>query len=204
VRKSTVLVVALGSVLAGCGTTKIVTHTRTVTVTQTVTNTQTTTVAAKAAAKPKPKPPASTASCSASGSIPCVPLGQSQPVQATQESDTMQMTVIGVKDLVPDQFNTPSSGTHFVGVYLTYHNAGSTTFNDSPGNEVTLLTNQQNVVQSSIEELSSCPSTANFTVGSGQTLKTCVAFEEPNGQSVKYVEVSLDSGNDPPVEWAYH
>jgi hypothetical protein len=79
----------------------------------------------------------------------------------------MQMTVTAVQDLMPDQFNTPSSGTHFVGVYLTYHNLGSTTFNDAPDNEVTLLTNKQNVVQTSVESLSSCPSTSNFTVGSG-------------------------------------
>jgi hypothetical protein len=53
--KRSVLFVAVASLAAGCGSTKIVTHTKTVSVTHTVTNTKTITLAAK----PKPAPKSS-------------------------------------------------------------------------------------------------------------------------------------------------
>lgn len=140
---------------------------------------------------------------SGSGPIPTVPVGTNQTLSADQENDQIDTTVTAVQDLAPDQFNQPNSGMHYVGVFVKYHNMGATTFDDSPDNDVTLITNADNTISADVADVGGCSNDGDLKVGPGETLRTCVTFQEPNDQHVKTVEVSLDSGNDAPGEWSY-
>jgi hypothetical protein len=138
---------------------------------------------------------------SGGGPIPSVPVGTNQTLSADQENDQIDTTVTAVQDLAPDQFNTPDRGKHYVGVFLKLRNLGNTVFNDAPGNDITLITNKGDTISSDLANVGGCSNSGDLKVGPGESLRTCVTFQEPNDQTFKTVQVSLDSGNDPPGEW---
>jgi hypothetical protein len=131
-----------------------------------------------------------------------VPVGTDQTLPATQENDMLAVAVTGVKRLGRDPANVPARGQHYLGVQLRYRNLGLTPFEDSPDNEVAVVTDDRMEYGSALIDVRGCANGGDITVAASATLRSCVAFQLPNARKVKLVLVSLDSGTATPGLWA--
>jgi hypothetical protein len=146
----------------------------------------------------------SSASSAASGTSPStttVPVGTDQTLPAAQENDTLAVAVTGVKQLAPGRANAPARGQHWLGVQLRYRNLGLTPFEDSPDNEVIVITDDGHQYGSALIDVRGCTNGGDITVAASATLRSCVAFQVPARHRVKRVLVSLDSGTGTPGAW---
>jgi hypothetical protein len=143
----------------------------------------------------------STGNTGSTGPIPQTTLGRPLTLDASQESDTITTTITGVRNLT-DSGHAPARGTRFVGVTLTLRNRGRTAFQDSLANDVVLITTAGTQLQPVATALGGCHTPATVDLRAGETLRTCLAFDQPVGEAVKLVQVSLDSGLAPPGQWS--
>jgi hypothetical protein len=130
-----------------------------------------------------------------------VPVGQSQTLQDSN-GDPIEVTVVSVQPFQNgDGYSPPSSGTHWVGVTLTWKNSGTTDFSDAPDNEVKLIDTNGNSITSDVYTGSECQNDANMHVPASESRRGCVAFQVSDNATLKTVEVALDSGNATPGDW---
>lgn len=97
-----------------------------------------------------------------------------------------------------DQYTTPDSGKHFVGVKFII--AGKTGFSsDDANSDAVLIGSNGQVYSADFDNLSAGTNfnDGEFSVNAGQSVNGWVAFQMPNGVSVKSVQWSPDFGNQP-------
>lgn len=127
-------------------------------------------------------------------------LGKALPLQ-DQDAGTVNVNVTSVAPFSAGEFDSPDSGKHYVGVVMRFHNVGTSTFSDSPDNDVTLLAANGDSFDSTIVS-QGCENDAGMKLPVGESRNGCVAFEVPNGAKLSKVQVTLSSGfSDVTGEW---
>lgn len=127
-------------------------------------------------------------------------LGKALPLQ-DQDAGTVNVNVTSVAPFSAGEYDSPDAGKHYVGVVLRFHNVGTSTFSDSPDNDVTLLAANGDSFDSTIVS-GGCENDSGMKLGPGSSRNGCVAFEVPNGAKLSKVQVTLSSGfSDVTGEW---
>lgn len=115
-----------------------------------------------------------------------------QTLHVSDSSGTMlDVTVEKVIDPAAgaNQYSTPASGEHFVGVRLRVRNAAASTYQNNANNETTIVLSNGKTRKASYNPIAGC---GNFSSGqvklsSHASASGCVTFQVPDGQKVTKV-----------------
>lgn len=118
----------------------------------------------------------------------------------------LRVTVTSVMDpLAVGPYDTPTSGTRFVGVALAVRNLGPSSFSDSMSNGSTLILADDEQADTTIVSGGPCGNSfgSDVKIAPGDTRVGCIAFEVPKAQDLRSYQFTPDSGfADQTAEWS--
>jgi hypothetical protein len=102
-------------------------------------------------------------------------------------------TSVGGPATPSSRFDRPSAGKRLQAVYLEFHDLGPGQVSDDANNDTTIVGPDEQVYTPSFDGVQGCANVAygRFTLFDGQSESGCVAFELPDGVSIKRIAVTL-------------
>ncbi len=114
------------------------------------------------------------------------------------QDSLVQVRVVRVGDPIRGgQYDSPSSGSHFVGVFVSIKNVGTGTYSDAPTNSAKLITNtdeQANSAPTITEGDCGGSFSTDIKLAPGELQQGCLPFEVKDGQTPKTFQFTPDSG----------
>lgn len=166
-----------GVLMAGCGTTAIVTTSQ----------------------GPTGKPAAHHHALTVGGSTTLAGQNSGERLRAT--------LVAYKKTIAVGEYDTPQSGMKYVGVTLRLTNVGSVPYSDSPSNGATILTATGQQGKTTIIASGECSGgfDASVKIAPGESQEGCIPFEVPDGAvSSKFQWTPASGFGEETAEWSLH
>lgn len=105
----------------------------------------------------------------------------------------MDVTLDEVEEgITGGEFDQPEG--ELVAVRLTLENTSDATYNDSPSNGATLVTDDDQQASSALLIEGDCTLDASVRIAPGDTRSVCIPFDVPQGASPRLFQFALDSG----------
>lgn len=111
------------------------------------------------------------------------------------EGLSMDVTLESVdRGIAGGEFDQAPEGTEYVGVKLKLENVSDKTYNDSPSNGATLVTQDDEQVTSTILMEGECTGGDSARIAPGDTRSLCIPYEVPADAELRLFQFALDSG----------
>ncbi len=91
------------------------------------------------------------------------------------------------------EFDQAPEGTEYIGVNLRLENVSEQTYNDSPSNGATLITDSDEQIMSTILLGGECGGDS-ARIAPGDTRSVCIPYEAPTDTELRLFQFALDSG----------
>jgi hypothetical protein len=124
-------------------------------------------------------------------------VGDSSTLIGNTPGEKLSLTLLAYMPSVQaGQYDTPDSGTQYVGAQLSIANIGTVAYNDSPSNGLVVVTTNGQQSQSTILTGGPCSNSfaSSVNIAPGYSEQGCVPVEIPVGTTAAYVQYTPDSG----------